>query len=156
MIRITRETDYGIVLLTSMARDIHSPCSAATLAKQHRMPGPMVSKILKALTRAGLLTSQRGAQGGYTLTRAPEAISAADIIDAIEGPIAITPCSDEVLHACVYESHCAVSGHWHRINQAIREALENITLLDMSRPPPVPLSMLHDGILTAAGSTHHR
>jgi FeS assembly SUF system regulator len=139
MIRITRETDYGIVLMTTMARDAKSPYSAAVLAKQRGLSLPMVSKILKALARAGLLVSQRGAQGGYSLARPPEEISAADIIDALEGPIAITECSATDLHACMHENYCSVSGHWHRINSAIREALENVSLLEMSRPSPVPV-----------------
>src|SRR5512143_3341137 len=114
MIRITRETDYGIVLLTTMVTDANPPYSAAALAKQRGLSLPMVSKILKALARAGLLVSQRGALGGYSLARSPAAISAADIIDALEGPIAITECSIDALHACTHEARCAVSGHWHR------------------------------------------
>ena len=139
MIRITRETDYGIVLMTTMARDATPPYSAAALSKQRSLPLPMVSKILKALARAGLLLSQRGALGGYSLARQPEEISAADIIDALEGPIAITECSTADLHACLHEENCAVSGHWHRINGAIREALKNISLLELSRPPATPV-----------------
>ena len=139
MIRITRETDYGIVLMTTMVKDTNPPYSAAALAKQRGLSLPMVSKILKALARAGLLVSQRGAQGGYSLARPPKEISAADIIDALEGPIAITECSAADLHACMHENHCSVSGHWHRINSAIREALENVSLLEMSRPSPVPV-----------------
>jgi FeS assembly SUF system regulator len=146
MLRITRETDYGIVLLTTMVQDANPPYSAALLAKQRELPLPMVSKILKALARAGLLLSQRGALGGYALARPPEAISAADIIDALEGPIAITECSNDALHACLREGRCAVSGHWLRINSAIRAALENINLLDMSRPPLVPLRRLPQGV----------
>jgi len=140
MIRITRETDYGIVLMTTMARDANPPYSAATLAKQRGLPLPMVSKILKVLARAGLLLSQRGALGGYSLARQPEEITAADIIDALEGPIAITECSVADLHACLHEENCVVSGHWHRINGAIREALKNISLLDLSRPPAAPIA----------------
>ncbi len=139
MIRITRETDYGIVLMTTMARDANPPYSATALAKQRGLPLPMVSKILKALARAGLLVSQRGALGGYSLARRPEEISAVDIIDALEGPIAITECSAADLHACMYEEYCTVSGHWHRINSAIREALKNISLLELSRPPTTPV-----------------
>ncbi|MFO1429409.1 MAG: SUF system Fe-S cluster assembly regulator [Candidatus Competibacteraceae bacterium] len=139
MIRITRETDYGIVLMTTMARDANPPYSAAALAKQRGLPLPMVSKILKALARAGLLVSQRGALGGYSLARRPEDISAVDIIDALEGPIAITECSAADLHACMHEEYCTVSGHWHRINGAIREALKNISLLELSRPAATPI-----------------
>jgi FeS assembly SUF system regulator len=137
MIRITREADYGIVLLTCMVQDAKPPYSAAMLARQRQLPLPMVSKILKLLARAGLLVSQRGAQGGYSLARAPEDISAADIIDALEGPVAITECSTGFPSACAHEDHCVVGGHWGRINEAIREALHRISLLELSQPAPV-------------------
>jgi FeS assembly SUF system regulator len=134
MIRITREADYGIVLMTALADG--QPCSATLLAQQCRLPLPMVSKILKVLARAGLLASQRGVQGGYQLARPATAISAADIIGTLEGPIAITECSDESHEGCARQEHCKVSGHWPRINQAIHDALQSISLRDMSRPDP--------------------
>jgi len=133
VIKITRETDYGIVLTAFMATREQQPFSAATLAKERRLPLPMVSKILKSLARAGVLTSQRGAKGGYLLARSPDRISVADIVDALEGPIAITECSADSSPDCL--SHCSVSGHWHRINRVVREALDNITLRQMSEPP---------------------
>jgi FeS assembly SUF system regulator len=134
MIRITRETDYGIVLLAHMARNRELSFSAASLAKEESLPLPMVSKILKILARAGLLASQRGAHGGYSLARDPEAISAAEIIGALEGPIAMTECSSDLPSTCVHQGHCSVSSHWHRINSAVRKALDNISLNEMSRP----------------------
>ena len=137
MIRITREADYGIVLMTALAQAEGQPRSAALLAQQRRLPLPMVSKILKTLARAGLLISQRGAQGGYSLARSAADISAADIISALEGPIAITECSDDIHEGCVRQDYCEVSGHWSRINQAIYTALRGISLLEMSRPDPI-------------------
>jgi len=133
VIKITRETDYGIVLTAFMATHEQQPFSAATLARQRRLPLPMVSKILKTLARAGVLTSQRGAKGGYLLARSPDRISVADIVDALEGPIAITECSADSIPDCL--SHCTVSGHWHRINRVVREALSSISLRQMSEPP---------------------
>ncbi len=137
MIRITREADYGILLMTSLAQADGQSYSASTLAQQRRLPLPMVSKILKTLARGGLLTSQRGVQGGYCLARPAAAISAADIIGALEGPIAITECSRGQDDGCCSRlEHCEVSGHWPRINQAIYAALQSISLLEMSRPDP--------------------
>jgi FeS assembly SUF system regulator len=136
MIRITRETDYGIVLLAHMARSREVSFSAARLAKQESLPLPMVSKILKILARAGLLASQRGARGGYSLARNPDAISAAEIIGALEGPIAMTECSVDLPGTCVHQGHCSVSSHWHRINSAVRKALDGISLREMSQPLP--------------------
>ncbi|HXH03516.1 MAG TPA: SUF system Fe-S cluster assembly regulator [Candidatus Competibacteraceae bacterium] len=140
MLRITRETDYGIVLLSVMARDTAQPHSAATLAESQQLPVPMVSKILKTLAREGLLESRRGAQGGYILARPPEAISAADIISALEGPIAITECTQDVPQGCVHQGHCGMSNHWHRINGAIRKALENISLSELSQLQAQPIA----------------
>lgn len=140
MIRITREADYGILLMTYLAQADGQSLSAAALAQQRRLPLPMVSKILKSLTRAGLLVSQRGAQGGYSLARPAAAISAADIIGALEGPIAITECSGDNHDSCSRLEYCEVSGHWPRINHAIHTALQSINLLEMSRPgPPQPM-----------------
>ncbi|MBE2293747.1 MAG: SUF system Fe-S cluster assembly regulator [Phycisphaerales bacterium] len=144
MIRITRETDYGIVLMTYLARADDQPRSAATLAQQHQLPLPMVSKILKALARVGLLNSQRGAQGGYGLARPAAEISAADIIGALEGPIAITECSlDTSDGCCSRQDHCEVSSHWLRINQAIHTALQSISLEEMCRSNPSQTVRFH-------------
>ncbi|MCP5158170.1 MAG: SUF system Fe-S cluster assembly regulator [Gammaproteobacteria bacterium] len=134
MIRITREADYGILLMTALAQAEYQPRSAAALARQRRLPLPMVSKILKALTRSGLLNSQRGAQGGYILARSATEISTADIIGALEGPIAITACSDESHDSCTRQDDCEISGHWPRINLAIHTALQSISLEEMSQP----------------------
>lgn len=130
MIKITRETDYGIVLLTVLARR-QRPASASALAKDSRLPGPMAGKILKTLTQAGLLVSRRGAHGGYSLARPAARISMTDVIEALEGPIALTACSLETDTSCAYLAHCGVSGHWGRINAAIRDALCNVTLAEM-------------------------
>ncbi|MFZ1492943.1 MAG: SUF system Fe-S cluster assembly regulator [Candidatus Competibacter denitrificans] len=144
MIRITREADYGILLMTYLAQAESQALSAAALAQQRHLPLPMVSKILKTLARAGLLTSQRGALGGYSLARPPAAISAADIIGALEGPIAITECSEEGHDGCCSrQTNCEVSGHWPRINQAIFNALQGISLLEMSRPDPLQPVQFH-------------
>ena len=136
MIRITREADYGILLMTILAQANGQPRSAATLAEQRRLPLPMVSKILKTLARAGLLISQRGAQGGYSLARASAEISAADIISALDGPIAITECLTDAHDGCSRQDYCEVSSHWPRINHAIYTALQSISLEAMSRPDP--------------------
>ncbi|MDS4021346.1 MAG: SUF system Fe-S cluster assembly regulator [Candidatus Competibacter sp.] len=154
MIRITREADYGILLMTCLAQAGGQPRSAAALAQQRRLPLPMVSKILKALARAGLLTSQRGAQGGYNLARPPAEISAANIIGALEGPLAITECSADAHDGCARQEHCEVSNHWPRINQAIYTALQSISLLEMSRPEPPRLARLYPSHRAAAITEH--
>ena len=154
MIRITREADYGILLMTCLAQAGGQPRSAAALAQQRRLPLPMVSKILKALARAGLLISQRGAQGGYSLARPPAEISAANIIGALEGPLAITECSADAHDGCARQEHCEVSNHWPRINQAIYTALQSISLLEMSRPEPPRLARLYPSHRAVAITEH--
>jgi len=135
--RISRLTDYGIVLLAHIAGSESSadeaPHNARALAEQTHLPAPAVSKILKSLARAGLLTSHRGAKGGYCLARPPEAISVVDMITALEGPVAITECA---VHpgACAQESSCHVRDPWQRINVAVRVALADVTLADLATP----------------------
>jgi FeS assembly SUF system regulator len=133
MIRITKQTDYGIVLLTQFAAHPDRQANAPELAAETRLPLPMVSKILKLLVREGLLVSHRGVKGGYTLARSPEELSMAEIIGALEGPIAITECI-EVAGDCSHEQACPVRSNWQRINDAVREALEGITLAEMTHP----------------------
>jgi len=132
MIRINRETDYGIGVLTLMARAPEQRYNAARLAEERGLPQPMVSKILKHLARAGLLVSYRGAKGGYGLARPPEEITVAEIIGVLEGPIALTDCVEDGPDACQYGSHCNVSAVWARINGVVQEALSRISLAEMA------------------------
>ena len=134
MIRMTKQTDYGIVLLSRMARLPERQFNATELAAQTHLPQPTVSKILKILARAGLLDSHRGVKGGYTLARDPETISVTEAIGALEGPIGITECIDDTPGECSHEARCPVRGNWHRINEAIRQALDGINLAEMAQP----------------------
>ena len=134
MIRLTRMTDYGILLLTCFARDPERPMrSARELANETRLPLPSVSKILKELARHRLLEAHRGVKGGFTLARRPDAINVAEIIGALEGPVAITECSADA-GSCDIERSCAVKSNWNKINKVVLSALRGITLADMSRP----------------------
>lgn len=133
MLRLSKLTDYGIVVMTYLAQEpgrVHAAneVAAATLVAQ-----PTVSKLLKGLSQAGLVMSLRGAKGGYRLSRRPEEISVAQVVDALEGPVALTECSSDSSH-CVQESHCSVRGNFQRINSAIRGALDGISLAEMVRP----------------------
>jgi FeS assembly SUF system regulator len=136
MLRITRQTDYGIVLLTRFAALAPgSVRNARDLAQDEGLPAPMVSKILKLLARTGLLVSHRGAAGGYHLARPPTAISVAEIVTALEGPIAMTECLANAAEAgafpCSIEASCPSRPNWQRINQAIGAALDGVHLSDM-------------------------
>ena len=146
MLRITRHADYGIVMLTQLAQDQgHGDVNARTLAARTNLPPPMVSKILKMLTRAGILSSHRGAGGGYRLARTVDEISVAEIITALDGPIALTQCIENSPGECEVENWCQVRGKWEKINTVIREALEAISLAEMARPLPVSIGSVEAG-----------
>ncbi len=134
MLRISKLTDYGVVLATHLAAWPDGRTLAVRdLAKCTGIPQPTASKVLKLLGRAGIVEAQRGAHGGYRLTRAPEDITIAEVISAVEGPIGVTECATEV-SACEFEPKCDVRTNWQRINQAVQHALEGIRLSDMILP----------------------
>jgi FeS assembly SUF system regulator len=142
MLRLTRQCDYGIVLMTHFAGDVNETVqNARDLARCVNLPLPTVSKILKALARAGLLVSHRGVKGGYGLARRPSEITVDEIIEALEGPIALTECLDGGADECGIEFSCPVRTNWQRINSAVRDALRGIPLSEMAAtvtfPPPV-------------------
>ena len=138
MLRISKLTDYGTVLLAHLATHQASVLSAADIAAATGIALPTASKLLKSLARAGLVSSTRGANGGYRLSRPPQDITAAAVIDALEGPVSITECS-ATDGDCEHESVCSVGNAWQRINVAIRRALEDVTLNDLVRAnSPVP------------------
>ena len=145
MLRMTKQADYAIVLLTRMAGMPEVQINASEIASQTGLPQPIVSKILKLLARRELLISHRGAKGGYRLARAAENISVAEIIEAVEGPIAITECVDETPGECSQEPVCPVRSNWQRINYAVRSALEQITLEEMTHPVAPMLVTLGSG-----------
>jgi FeS assembly SUF system regulator len=134
--RLSKLADYGIVIMTGLARRPGQQFSAGEIATESLIPQPMASKILKGLTRAGLLVSHRGAKGGYGLARPGENITVAEVITALEGPIAITECIDVGPGDCNHVPGCPMRGNWQVINRAVRRALAGITLADMARPLP--------------------
>jgi FeS assembly SUF system regulator len=137
MLRMSKMTDYGTVVMTYLAREPGRVHNAAEVATNIHVPLTTVSKILKILARGGLLSPQRGAKGGYMLARPPARITVADIIDAMEGRhIGLTECSSSP-GVCVQESSCSVRGNWQRINDAVRTALEGVTLEEMLRSATV-------------------
>jgi len=132
MLRIGKLTDYATRLMACMAAQPETVNSAVSLAERARLEVPTVSKLLKLLTQAGLVESFRGVSGGYRLANSPESISIADIVSAIEGPIAMTECS-LARESCHHEPHCEISGTWQQISKAIETTLKKITLADMAQ-----------------------
>mgnify|MGYP006281746535 CR=1 FL=1 len=136
MIRLTKQTDYGFVMLAHIARtDSRQLHQAHSLSEETRIPEPMVRKILKILAREEILESTRGVKGGYRLGFPADQISAARVIEALEGPIALTECSLDGDSNCTLEGSCGVSYHLRRINQAIRDALARMTVADLAAEP---------------------
>lgn len=130
MLRLSKLTDYAVVVLVRLSRGDAvqtSPGVSATTG----IPEPTVAKVLKALAGTGLVASQRGAHGGYRLMRPLAAIPIADVIAAIDGPIALTACVEGATGGCEAERTCPMRGRWDPVNEAIHQALTNITLADM-------------------------
>ncbi|MBA2491492.1 MAG: SUF system Fe-S cluster assembly regulator [Gammaproteobacteria bacterium] len=139
MLRLSKITDYGTVVMTFMAMSPDAVHTAREITDQMHIGQPTVSKILKLLAHAGLLESYRGAAGGYRLTRAPAAISVADIVSALEGPIGITECSSSP-GLCHQETMCPIRPNWQMINRAVLATLERISLAEMLRPAAPAIS----------------
>jgi FeS assembly SUF system regulator len=137
MIKISRMADYAVVVLsafTDVEQGQDRLLSAASVSEITRLPEPTVSKILKLLTRGDVLKSVRGANGGYTLSKSAHDITIADIINAIEGPIALTACVEGASSNCDYAQGCPIHGRWDDVNDAISNALANVSLHDMVAP----------------------
>ena len=131
--RLTSLADYAVVMLAAAARHpAGARLSAATLASETGVPLPTAQKLMGRLASAGLLDSARGTGGGFVLARGAEAISLADIIEAVEGPIAMTTCIDPARHDCALEGACNVRPHMGLVNDAIREALASVSLARLS------------------------
>jgi FeS assembly SUF system regulator len=143
MIRLGKLTDYGLVLMSQIARSQVELHTARDLAAQCHLPLPTVSKVLKTLLHRGLLESHRGVKGGYTLAQDPKLVTIGAIISALEGPVALTECSVEIAGLCELESSCPIRANQRMINQVIRGALERVTLSDLIRP--MRLTAIRDG-----------
>lgn len=138
MLRISKLTDYGTLVMASMASDPERVFSAADLAGHLGLSAPTVSKVLKSLNRHALVKSVRGAHGGYALALPPADIALASIIDAMEArPFGLTECS-AAAGLCGIESACGVREHWQRINAVVRHALEEVRLTSMVPPQATP------------------
>lgn len=135
MLRVTKLTDYATVVLTVLAAAPDAVASAAELAERAGLEAPTVAKVLKPLAQAGLVEAFRGANGGYRLARAPEAITLIEVVEAMEGPLAMTACSHDD-DSCGISHSCGVRANWRRINDVVADALRGVTLAQMLAPPP--------------------
>ena len=132
--RLTHLADYAVVLMTAAARyPAGARLSATELSADTGVPLPTAQKLMGQLASAGLLTSVRGAGGGFALSRPADAISLADIVEAVEGPIALTMCADGVNHECLLDAHCRVKPHMGVVGNAVRGALGAVTLTELAQ-----------------------
>src|SRR5437763_6048303 len=134
MIRLSKLTDYELVLMSYVDRSGGGLHTARGLAAESGLPLPTVSKVLKTLLQSGFLVSHRGINGGYNLARGAQEISVAEIIAALEGPIALTECSTDISGLCDFERGCPIKTNQRIINQVVRGALEKLTLADLIHP----------------------
>jgi len=133
--RLSSLADYAVVMLSAAARHgAGSRLNATLVAAETGVPLPTAQKLMGRLTASGLLTSARGTGGGFMLARPASEISLADIVEAVEGPIAMTACVDEHRHDCGLEQACQVKPQWGVVNDSIRAALGNISLATLSTP----------------------
>jgi FeS assembly SUF system regulator len=138
MIILSKLADYGVIVATHLAAAAPEQVNAMHLAAETRLPQTTVAKVLKLLAKAGIVTAVRGAAGGYRLARVPQLVSVAEIIAAIDGSFGMTQCTS-TLGPCERLHFCPTRPHWHRINEAVGQALARVTLDEMSTAPLLPL-----------------
>jgi Rrf2 family protein len=132
--RLTHLADYAVVLMTAAARyPAGARLSATELSADTGVPLPTAQKLMGQLATSGLLSSVRGAGGGFALSRPAADISLADIVEAVEGPIALTMCSDGINHECALDAHCKIKPHMGIVGNAVRGALGAVSLTELAR-----------------------
>ncbi|WP_376089233.1 SUF system Fe-S cluster assembly regulator [Roseomonas sp. CCTCC AB2023176] len=133
MLRLSKLADYAVALLVRMGQEdgLHT---APALSAATGVAEPTVAKVLRILSQAGLVEAQRGARGGHRLTRSMAAINLAEVVVAVDGPIALTACVDGATGGCEAEGSCPVRGRWDPVNAAVRAALSAVTIADLARP----------------------
>ena len=137
MLRLNRMTDYAIIVLAALALRPDELVASAALAQKTQLNQTTIAKIAKELVRAQIIIAERGVHGGYRLARAPQDITAAEVIEALEGPIALTACVTGATDPCTTRHGCFMSGNWNEVNNAIRSALRNVTLKQLIDPEAV-------------------
>ena len=135
MLRITKLTDYATILMAHLARTPERQVSAQQIGQEVDLPTPTVAKLLKQLSQAGLVQSSRGVGGGYCLARSPAEIRISELIEAIEGPVALTECALGV-NNCIRSADCSTRANWQIVSRAVRVALDAVSLADLSAATP--------------------
>ena len=134
MLKLSKLSDYAVVVLSHLSRERGQVMSSVELAQSTGLPEPTVSKVLKVLSKGGMVTSSRGASGGYKMERSPDQVSVRELITALEGPIAVTACLEENNNDCSVGHMCQMRGRWQMVNQAIMSTLDDIALSELLIP----------------------
>ena len=134
MLKLNRLTDYAVVVLSRLSKRVGMVQTANEISDGTGLPMPTVSKILKLMAGSSLIESHRGVNGGYSLSRGADSVRVSEIIEALEGPIALTACVDGTTDQCTIEGSCPMRGNWNTVNDAIRTALSGVTLADLLDP----------------------
>ncbi len=141
MLRLNRMTDYAILVMGVMSARPDEVLTSVAIARHAQLTQPTVAKVTKSLVAAGLVVSTRGIKGGCSLKRPVTQISIADVIEAVEGPIALTACVDGVDDPCSVRNGCFMGGNWNHVNSALRKALSDVSLAELFDPAilfPIP------------------
>lgn len=149
--RLSNLADYAVVMLAAAARKPDGRLNATCLSEETGVPLPTAQKLVGRLAAAGLIASSRGTGGGFRLARCASEISLADIVEAVEGPIAMTACVEQGKHDCGVEQTCRVKPHWDAVNNAMRGALAGVSLESLAQFPgesrgPIPPEDLDSGL----------
>lgn len=128
MLRLSKLADYGVVIIATLALRKEPLMNATRLAEITTLPGPTVAKLLKRMAKAGIVSAVRGAAGGYRLAKPAKEITTIDLIEAVDGPIAITSCAQHMKAPCEHSGACPVYGRWSPLNARVREAFRDVTL----------------------------
>lgn len=140
--KLSSLADYAVVMMTAAARHCGGMArvNATVLAGETGVPLPTAQKLVSRLSAAGLIESARGSGGGFRLSRPPAAITLADVVEAVDGPVALTACVDAAHHDCAIEDNCQVKPHWNAVNEAVRGALAGVTLAQLAAAPVAHLA----------------
>lgn len=149
MLRLSRMTDYGVLVLTHLSRDGCGVMTAQEVADGTGLPSATVAKLLKQLARGGLVRARRGATGGYQIDRPATAITVYEVLTVLEGERHLVDCVDGTSGLCAIESSCAMRGRWDPVHAAVRTALEGVTLADIIAAQLMAPSIAH--LLPEAG-----
>jgi FeS assembly SUF system regulator len=131
MLKLSKLTDYAVIVLGCLARQDGKPVSATLIAEQTRLPEPTVQKVLKLMASKKIITAIRGASGGYIVPLSLACISVADVVEAIEGPLELAPCYNDNDNDCILAKLFAPQNRWNKVNRAIKETLDGIRVSDL-------------------------